>query len=360
MKRSSAWEGNHTFFCNQRIMYHSLFMPFLVFVILVFHHTIFIYPLLVSNTLVEIWKYNFTFNLILWYSNNILLFRLVFMDPGIIPPIKNVNKTLAKQYFKSLSYDIQYRLDYCNTCNVIRPNCGIYYPHRTTTKHCRSCNTCIEGFDHHCPWIGNCVGKRNYKYFYSFLISLSTTCIFHLYWYFSFLNQNQSCFAKNDSSSSSTLSTIIIVSIYIIVIWLCFVTLLIVLLMIFHSYLIATNRTTYEFVKGLKSLQKEKEEEINEEGGYLKYLIFGSATRLLSMNMEVEDDDYLFEEQQEWNLNLIKISEKFKDMNTNTNTNYNANNSKENSKSTNNSNENAIRNNNNDNNKKNFGKYYLV
>jgi palmitoyltransferase ZDHHC9/14/18 len=31
---------------------------------------------------------------------------------------------------------------------------------------------CIEGYDHHCPWINNCVGKSNIGRFILFLIML--------------------------------------------------------------------------------------------------------------------------------------------------------------------------------------------
>jgi len=38
-----------------------------------------------------------------------------------------------------------------------------------TTRHCKPCNKCVRGFDHHCQFLSNCVGSANYT---SFCISI--------------------------------------------------------------------------------------------------------------------------------------------------------------------------------------------
>ncbi|CAE8623889.1 unnamed protein product [Polarella glacialis] len=36
-------------------------------------------------------------------------------------------------------------------------------------KHCKDCGRCVARFDHHCPWLGNCVGALNLHVFIRFL-----------------------------------------------------------------------------------------------------------------------------------------------------------------------------------------------
>ncbi|XP_068641629.1 protein S-acyltransferase 24-like [Aristolochia californica] len=49
----------------------------------------------------------------------------------------------------------------CPTCKIVRP---------LRAKHCSTCDRCVEQFDHHCPWVSNCIGKRNKWDFFMFLM----------------------------------------------------------------------------------------------------------------------------------------------------------------------------------------------
>jgi len=49
---------------------------------------------------------------------------------------------------------------HCKWCNKYKPD---------RCHHCRVCRTCILKMDHHCPWIYNCVGFKNQKFFFQLL-----------------------------------------------------------------------------------------------------------------------------------------------------------------------------------------------
>ena len=93
-----------------------------------------------------------------------------FTDPGVFPintltpnELKNANCCSNNRVF--YINGMRHKIRFCYTCQIIRP---------LGTSHCKTCNICVEKFDHHCPWVGNCIGKNNYKYFFIFLILLNT------------------------------------------------------------------------------------------------------------------------------------------------------------------------------------------
>ncbi|KAL1262086.1 hypothetical protein QQF64_007351, partial [Cirrhinus molitorella] len=116
-----------------------------------------------------------------------MLLRTSFSDPGVLPralpeeanfiemEIEAANgNVMAGQRppprIKNVQINNQIvKLKYCYTCKIFRP---------PRASHCSICDNCVDRFDHHCPWVGNCVGKRNYRYFYLFTLSLSLLTIY--------------------------------------------------------------------------------------------------------------------------------------------------------------------------------------
>ncbi|KAL5240958.1 hypothetical protein ACI65C_008368 [Semiaphis heraclei] len=57
----------------------------------------------------------------------------------------------------------------CHLCNI--------YTSSHRTKHCGSCNKCVEKFDHHCKWLNHCIGARNYVAFIVSVVSAVLACL---------------------------------------------------------------------------------------------------------------------------------------------------------------------------------------
>lgn len=75
------------------------------------------------------------------------------------------------------------RTSLCNCEDLGKPFCGdnglqCQWCHTiltdSQTKHCSLCNKCVEGFDHHCKWLNQCIGRKNY---FHFGISITSACL---------------------------------------------------------------------------------------------------------------------------------------------------------------------------------------
>jgi len=264
-KVTRKWEvfpGKNTFYCNGRIVMGRQAGIFYVTLFLVIGTSALFFgfdcPYLareISPALPVVGAVLFIFVL----SN---LLKTSFSDPGIIPratiaEAEYIEREIEQPAGAGGAYrppprtkEIQVKgqsvkLKFCFTCKIFRP---------PRASHCSICDNCVERFDHHCPWVGNCVGKRNYRYFYLFLVSLAFHCVFifvcavtHLV----LLSQERSpeksnfLYAVRESPPSLIVCVICFFSVW-----------SIIGLAGFHTYLTSSNLTTNEDIKGSYSSKR--------------------------------------------------------------------------------------------------------
>uniref|UniRef100_A0A1A8QU32 Palmitoyltransferase n=1 Tax=Nothobranchius rachovii TaxID=451742 RepID=A0A1A8QU32_9TELE len=192
------------------------------------------------------------FAIILFLFVMAMLLRTSFSDPGVLPRALPEEANFIEMEIEAANGNVPagqrppprirnvqinnqiVKLKYCYTCKIFRP---------PRASHCSICDNCVDRFDHHCPWVGNCVGKRNYRYFYLFTLTLSLLTIY----IFAFdivhvvMRSVDKGFLNTLKETPGTVLEVLV----------CFFTLWSVVgLTGFHTYLISLNQTTNEDIKG--------------------------------------------------------------------------------------------------------------
>ncbi|OII74026.1 uncharacterized protein cubi_02828 [Cryptosporidium ubiquitum] len=185
-----------------------------------------------------------TLSYILFVLMTVFMISTFLKNPGVINPCSKLNNPPC-------SLDLQVnaqiiKVKFCFQCKIIRPPRSV---------HCNICNHCVDRFDHHCPWVGTCIGAGNYKLFMSFISTLfllelvmligSCKMVNHFtYEAIKVLNLGNSTkifvHTMNNSAGAS-----------VVVGFACFTILFSLSLLIFHCYIGAMNKTTYEEIKKL-------------------------------------------------------------------------------------------------------------
>ncbi|CAH0017650.1 unnamed protein product [Clonostachys rhizophaga] len=216
----------------------SLFLVGLDWLFLVLPKTVFSHDEFKPHLLLNL-MFAVLFGLTTYFYASAMIF-----EPGFVPRLNGIaeQKAAIDELLKLWKYD---EYNFCVTCMIRTP---------LRSKHCKACQRCVAKYDHHCPWVYNCVGVNNHRHFFYYLVFLVAGILSYdwlLYHYFTFLSKtasDQCNFLSPNLCKLVNADTFTLV----LAIWATLQLLWVFMLLFTQSIQVARAMTTYENMYGVR------------------------------------------------------------------------------------------------------------
>ncbi|XP_047342018.1 probable protein S-acyltransferase 7 [Impatiens glandulifera] len=248
-----AWKGSNRFLMGGRFVFgpdaRSIFMTISLIVIPIAVFCVFVAKNLMDDFPHHLGILIMVVPIVFTFWDLLLLLLTSARDPGIVPRnlcppepevIEGITEAVTGQPLplrlprvKEVQVNgITVKVKYCDTCMLYRP---------PRCSHCSICNNCVERFDHHCPWVGQCIGQRNYRFYFLFVLSTTLLCLYIFAFCWVYIRRIMD--SKDISiwkAMAKTPASIVLIAYTFLSFW------FVGGLTMFHLYLISTNQSTYE------------------------------------------------------------------------------------------------------------------